>query len=506
MIDFISTSSSNSSLDQERNTVSHEAERANRMDNNPAVAAPASHRLDHAEISRTTTHGGNESPSSTIGATQSKSQSPLESHQNATNKYEHGWRRVVRNFSPSWFSVTMGTGVVSLILNTIPWQAQWLYYLSIIFFVLNVGLFSLAAIISLLRYTIWPEIWVVMIKDPNNSLFLGTAPMGFATIINMFVAVCVPAWGTWAAYFAWAIWILDAMAAVAVTVSLGIVLMSAHNQRSLDTITAAQLLPIATTIVLAASGSEVAGILPNPQHALGTIIASYVLWGMSVPMAFGVLVIYFQRLALHKMPPREVIVSAFLPLGPLGLGGFTILNLGRQARHIFPITNTIDPAAGLFAYHAGIFVSLIMWSWGLVWFAFALAAIAQAHPLPFNMGWWGFTFPLGVYSLSTIWLGKELPSLFFRVLGTIFGTAVILLWIAIAAKTAQGAWKGHLFNAPCLADLKPEDRVPSTSASMEESEEEKGELCAVCSKETGLSRKRNVVPKEGKDEMPPSLE
>ncbi|KAK5174989.1 Plasma membrane sulfite pump involved in sulfite metabolism [Saxophila tyrrhenica] len=347
---------------------------------------------------------------------------------------------------------------------------------NIIFFVLNVCLFAAAFSISILRYTIWPEIWGVMILDPNNSLFLGTVPMGFATIINMWIAVCVPAWGAWSAYFAWALWMLDSIAAISVTVSLGVLLMSESHQRSLDTITAAQLLPIAATIVSSSTGSQVAEVLPDPQHALGTIIASYVMWGLSVPMAFAVMVIYFQRLALHKLPAREVIVSAFLPLGPLGLGGYTILNLGRQARQTFPVTNTLDPMAGLFAYHLGFFVALIMWSWGLLWFAFALAAIHQASPgLPFNNGWWGFTFPLGVYSISTVNIGLELPSRFFRVLGTVFGTAVILLWIVIAARTAKGAWQGTLFVAPCLANLEPKYKVPPESSE----EDEKSELAAV---------------------------
>lgn len=105
--------------------------------------------------------------------------------------------------------------------------------------------------------------------------------------------------------------------------------MSDSHQRSLDTITAAQLLPIAATIVAAGTGSNVAGILSDPQYALGTIITSYVLWAMAMPMAVCVLVMYYQRLALHKMPPREVIVSVFLPLGPMGFGGFTILKLGK---------------------------------------------------------------------------------------------------------------------------------------------------------------------------------
>ena len=55
-------------------------------------------------------------------------------------------------------------------------------------------------LISILRYTIYPEIWFAMIRHPAQSLFLGTFPMGLATIINMIVFVCVPAWGTWAIY------------------------------------------------------------------------------------------------------------------------------------------------------------------------------------------------------------------------------------------------------------------------------------------------------------------
>lgn len=230
--------------------------------------------------------------------------------------------------------------------------------------------------------------------------------------------------------------------------------MSASHQRSLDTITAAQLLPIAATIVAAGTGSEVAAIVPDSQRALGTLIACYVMWGMGVPMALSVLVIYYQRLALHKMPPREVIVSAFLPLGPLGFGGFTILQLGKVANDVFPVTESIHPIAGQVAYVMGFFIALIMWGYGLVFFAFALASIYKSRPFPFNMGWWGFTFPLGVYSVSTLLIGELLPSLFFRVLGTIFGTAVIILWVVIALGTVRGAWSGVLFNAPCLANLK----------------------------------------------------
>ena len=127
----------------------------------------------------------------------------------------HGWRRIVRNFTPSWFSVIMGTGIVSGLLHNLPYHARWLDYLSYVVFALNVGMFVLFALISLLRYTLYPEIWTAMIKHPAQSLFIGTFPMGLATIVNMVVFVCVPAWGgnTWK--LAWGLWWIDVVFAVA---------------------------------------------------------------------------------------------------------------------------------------------------------------------------------------------------------------------------------------------------------------------------------------------------
>ena len=118
----------------------------------------------------------------------------------------------------------MGTGIVSLLLITIPYQARWLYWLSVVFFVLNTILFSLAFIISFLRYTLYPEIWGVMIKDATNSLFLGTVPMGFATLVEAWIFLCVPYWRPWARTFAWVLWMIDSIVAAAVTLSLGILM------------------------------------------------------------------------------------------------------------------------------------------------------------------------------------------------------------------------------------------------------------------------------------------
>ena len=86
--------------------------------------------------------------------------------------------------------------------------------------------------------------------------------------------------------------------------------------------TAAWLLPVLSSIVCAATGSVVAGALPNPQMAIWTIVTSYILWAMGEALALMILVLYFERLALYRLPPKSVIVTVVLPLGPMGQGGF----------------------------------------------------------------------------------------------------------------------------------------------------------------------------------------
>ena len=97
------------------------------------------------------------------------------------------------------------------------------------------------------------------------------------------------------------------------------------------------------------------------------------------------------------------------------------MQLGKVARAPSPITGTLSVTAthaGDILDVAGFLIALIMWGFGLVWFFFAFASISRSK-FPFNMGWWGFTFPIGVYTVATTTFGKEMPSSFFDILGTV---------------------------------------------------------------------------------------
>src|SRR4051812_11179900 len=82
-----------------------------------------------------------------------------------------------------------------------------------------------------------------------------------------------------------------------------------HRRSDLSKMTAVWLIPILSIVIVATTGGLIAGVLPNHQHQLWTLIVSYVLWGIGIPMSWVILVLYFLRLTIHEPPPREVIVS-----------------------------------------------------------------------------------------------------------------------------------------------------------------------------------------------------
>ncbi|EHK18278.1 uncharacterized protein TRIVIDRAFT_158830 [Trichoderma virens Gv29-8] len=354
-----------------------------------------------------------------------------------------------------WFTINMGTGIVSILLHNLPYNGAWLHYISIIFFVLNLALFVLFTFISALRYLIYPGLFMTMIRHPAVPLLLGAFPIALSTIVEMIVLVCVPAWGSWAITLAWTLWWIDAAISIIITYAIPFVIMNTHDIK-LAALSATWLLPIASAIVASAIGAIVAEVLENEQHALWTLITSYFLWGTAMPLSLTCMVIFYQRLSMHNLPPPEAIVSMFLPVAPLGQGGYAIMQLGKVSAEIFPKTGTLGKMgthSGEILYVTGWIIGFIMWANGLAWIFFALASISR-RKFPFNIGWWGFTFPPGVWAGATIAIGQEMPSRFFNVLGTIASVIVTLLWIIVAIGTIRKVIDGKIFMAPDFEQWK----------------------------------------------------
>ena len=227
--------------------------------------------------------------------------------------------------------------------------------------------------------------------------------------------------------------------------------MFTDQEHTIDKMTAVWLLPIVPAEVAAASGGLIAPHV-TPHLATLVFVVSAVLWSLSVPLALGVLVILFMRLALHNLPPRDVAVSGWLTLGPLGTGSLAMVLLGDAAPRALASTSLAGIAAA--AHGFGMIVGLLLWAYGAWWWVMAILMTLHhaKRDLPFNMGWWAFTFPLGVYTAATLALARDTGSAFFLYAGSLFVLMLAVLWLLVTARTMHGAWHGYLFHAPCLSE------------------------------------------------------
>ncbi len=351
----------------------------------------------------------------------------------------------VRHFTPNWFAMTMGTGVMALVLAALPWDFPARLLLAEAVWGLALLLFALFTLLFTARLLLFRDTVRLMLEHPVQSMFLGAIPMGLVPIINGLPLFL----GEAAVPLAHALWWLDV--ALALGAAFGVpYLMFTRQQHALERLTGVWLLPIVAPGVAAGAAGLLAPHLPAAAAQL-VVIVGYVLWGLSLSLAVGLITLVLLRLALHKLPDTDFAATSWLPLGPLATGCLGLLTLGQAA----PLAWQGTPLAGMaeLAQQLGLVGGLALWGAGLWWLV--AASLFTHHyirrELPFNLGWWGFTFPLGVFTLATLALYRQFEVELFGLFGVVLAVKLALIWQLVLRRTLQGLWHGELFRAPCLA-------------------------------------------------------
>ncbi len=361
-------------------------------------------------------------------------------------------REMIRQFTPNWFAATMGTGILALALPQVPaiggalrpaGEALWLF---------DILLFLIFSALYAARWAMFGHEARRIFGHNTVSMFIGTIPMGLATILNGLLAFGLPRWGVGVITLAVPVWWLDVAMALGCGVAIPY-LMFTRQEHRLDGMTAVWLLPVVAAEVAGASGGLLAPHLADPNAQFAMLATSYVLWAYSVPVAFGILAILILRMALHKLPHESMAASSWLALGPIGTGALGLLVLGGDAPAMFAARGMAE--IGIVAQGIGVVGGLLLWGFGLWWLLLAtLITIRYFRAgVPFNLGWWGYTFPLGVYAVATFRLGTTLHLAIFGIVGAVLTLALAIMWMLVAALTIRGAWRGQLFVSPCIANI-----------------------------------------------------
>lgn len=137
------------------------------------------------------------------------------------------FRGFVRAFDFRWFGASMGTGIVSLMLHefSVVWSDHGmaemiLQRMSHVFFFTNVAVFATVLALTMLRYIMWPGLFVgAVLRDTSQCMPMAMLPMAFSTIVAMAASMCKLDTGseTWRSVI-WGMWWVDAAMSVATAV------------------------------------------------------------------------------------------------------------------------------------------------------------------------------------------------------------------------------------------------------------------------------------------------
>ncbi|KAK0504623.1 voltage-dependent anion channel [Armillaria luteobubalina] len=377
------------------------------------------------------------------------------------------FKDVVRHFAPAWFAVIMGTGAISTLFHAFPYGtgSQGLRIMTLIFFFLNLCLFITFCAISIVRYITFPDIWGIMIRHPVQSLFTGTYPMGAITILNIAVSLIHEDYGFGGKpflYVLWAFWWLDVISSFLCCFGVMHFMITAQKH-SLESMTSVWLLPVVTLIVASSGGGVIAPSLYkySLNHAVITATFSIFMVSIGLTIALMMLTVYLLRLIVHGLPAGAGITSVFLPLGPTGQAGYSILLLGQFFKSVLPLhygnSELLNAeATGATIHVICTIISLILWSLASMWLFFAVLGVQNVlrqTRIPFKVQVWGIIFPNGVYANLTLNLASTFDSPFFRVWGSIYSVATLIVWCLVASRTVMLAWNKQIFEAPCLGDI-----------------------------------------------------
>ena len=163
------------------------------------------------------------------------------------------------------------------------------------------------------------------------------------------------------------------------------------------------LLPVVTLVVSSSSAGVLANALQeySIMNALVTLTTGVFIVTVGFTLSFIIFTIYFQRLFVYGLPEGAAALTVFLPLGPSGQAGFSIILIGQNFNKLLPLMTPSSvflrwPYAGQAINVLCTCIAFLLWTLASMFLFFGLLSIittVQRTHIPFTPSFWGLIFP-----------------------------------------------------------------------------------------------------------------
>jgi tellurite resistance protein TehA-like permease len=312
----------------------------------------------------------------------------------------------------------MDTGIISIIMNILPWQFQGLGIISTIMFVFNLVLFVAFSVLALIRLFTFPK---HVKSETLNALeelsYQGAPAIAYLTLVAQVSLTCSTAWGFRLTILAYVLWWIGLVWTVLLCSASVIVLTkrSITNDRELSP---AIFLPLISVMTLGTTGGIVVNysVGMSARLAIPIIVVSYLCIGYAFFLALLYYAIYAHRLIAVGPPEMAKLPAMVITIGPLGqfATAIQVVSTAANTRGLFGSYNqgtwlTASAASSVSA--ASELLALMVVGFAFLWVTVAWYLVLEAavtRKLPYSLTWWSLIFPMGMWTMPRENLEREL--------------------------------------------------------------------------------------------------
>ncbi len=353
----------------------------------------------------------------------------------------------LQGFHPGWFGAVMGTAIIAVAASMNPggWSALAgpLHHVAQGMAVLGAALAVVLGVPYVGRWLRHPDATLRDLRDPVAGALYGTFPGGILVLAATAAAIgpSLISAGVVRA-------LVVAFAWVGVPLAFGMSVLFAYqlfvaSEVAVETVNGGWFIPPVVNIVVP---MVLLPLVPGSSGATARLLlmGSYLFWGMGFVLYLLVVSMLHHRLVVHPLPSAALAPSLWIGLGPIGVGAVTLMKMAAATTPVFGAQAKAVEDLSLLAATA-------LWGFGVWWLAAAVVLLVRylrRGRLPWSLGWWGFTFPLGAFTVATLTLARGWHASLLEWVGAALFALLVLFWLVVTGRTAWAVRSGEAWGTP----------------------------------------------------------
>ncbi|KAI9829665.1 MAG: hypothetical protein M1819_006036 [Sarea resinae] len=355
-------------------------------------------------------------------------------------------RERIRHFTWAWFTLTMSTGGIAILLARTPHRFHGLETIGKVFFILDLVLFVCLCLAISTRFVLFPQAMAHSFRNTKEGLFFATFWLSVADII---ICTQLYGYGNAGPWLSRAVrvlfWMYSAFSFL--TAVFQYHFLFTGKPLTMQSMTPAWLLPIFPIMLAGTIASVIAGTQPE-EHAIPVIIGGITFQGLGMMVAIFVYANYIRRLLSLGLPSPNFRPGMFIAVGPPSFTALALIAMSDAALTSFPkyyIEGTsMVPTAEVLKI-VSVFFGIFLWTLAFWFFCLSVIAVVSGfNEMTFHLSWWSFVFPNTGFTIATIQIGHALHSNAILWVSSAMTIVMVTLWFLVVISHAWAVFAGQI--------------------------------------------------------------